>query len=466
MTLPILHETPLPTRSRAVVVVAPYEDAGAHASQCIRYGASAIAIAMSHPPAAYAHAQVSSAYQHVITHDNRSASLRRTLTKLHALTAAGGPLDGTDITAVVPGSALGVPLAEQLAKAVGVPGNPCDSSLVRRDRGAQAHALATAQPAIAAPATLRTTSLKQAMKWARDRWLAALRAGELPQPCVVLPADSGVRAPARICRTLTQLREAWQIQRLAAWHQVEDAHRHVVVQEWVPGPQYVVHTVTSDRHDLTGAKDHAITHIWAEVRTTEQLHDRSYLLDLERMSPQLTALLPYVPRVLDALGVQSGAARCRIVHGPTERWFHHGHDRAAGPMLLSARVYPQPTASDHAVWELTGDGVIDNAVRHLVGAAGQRTRRSRPQHIMRMSLHAPHGGIISHPLWDKITKLDTLRAVVGPVHGGAVIKSLPFRVAIPGELVLAADDRRAVDRDYTTIRSLEADGLYWPGGAR
>lgn len=436
-----------PAHCRTLVVVAPHNGTGAYAAHCTRLGWGCIAVipaAVTLPPA-HAHARLSRAYDHVITyHAERRGAAQRTARQIRRAAP------WAEVEAVVAGGPLGVQAAEHLAQVLDVAGNSPATFRRRTDRGIQAQALTAAYPSIAAPVSLRTSSRTQAMRWIRHRWITALHRNEPPTPCIVLPASTGVspvRTPTPICRTAAQVDAAWRAQRRAAWWQA--GSHHLVVQEVVPGPQYVIHTLTCPREGAGPAVDHRITQAWVEHRFVDGTHDRSYVLDLEQMTPPLRALADYVPRALDALGVEIGPMRCRVAHAP------------GGPVLLSARAYPHPARWDAAVADITGVDPVRDAVYSAAGAHLPHALLGHPGHVMRVSLHAPACGGTIHPgYWNQVTSLPTLRHIVGPVCARTAIPpSTGTPAASPGDLIFAGA-RRHVDRDYAALRALESTGLY------
>ncbi|MFE4829855.1 hypothetical protein [Streptomyces sp. NPDC056672] len=291
MTLPTPPAPGLPTVPGTVAVVAPYADRGAYAHEIGRLGGMCVAVTLPDLalPPAYASAAVADDYRDRIVH---TPGLRHTVKRLRRY----------GVCAVVPGGPLGVQLAERLAHQLGLPGGDPATSLRRRDRGAQAAALAAYQ--VSAVDSLRTLRLSQAVQWARFRQKSVY---------VVAAADTSVRG-ARVCRTTAEIRSAWR-ERYRAAHE-EAGEPAMVIQDYVPGSQYVVHSVSRPGPD--GIPEHLVTEIYSG---DGQLMGRGALAH--------RTISLYTLRVLTALGVQSGFVRCRAAWPP-----------GRGPVLLAARAYP------------------------------------------------------------------------------------------------------------------------------
>ncbi|MFF0629907.1 hypothetical protein [Streptomyces sp. NPDC004296] len=302
------------------------------------------------------------------------------------------------VTAIVPGSARGVELADQLAEQLGLPGNDPSTSELRRDRGAQAAAWARA--GLPSARTQPTTSLPAALRWARFVALPEL---------VVSPADTAVCVPARVCRAHTDLGLAWTHMRRAAHHR--GGSRQVVLQERVPGRQYTVRATTADGQ-------HTVTEIWSLTHTPEGLLDRS---DLQPDSGLLHRSLSHLAgQALTALGVRHGAMRIRMAYHP-ER----------GPVLLSARCDVTPT----------------------------HPRPTTRLHTTRVALNAPADGVLNRRLLRALLALPTVNQITGDLHPGAVVTQTTNRNTSPGQIELVGGPA-AVETDYQAIRRFEARGLY------
>lgn len=393
--MPINITMPAPHSPSTVAVVAPHGDLTPTVRDLTSKGWNTIAVTLpSHTqPLAATDPTPHDTYAEVIAH----GSARRTLARLHR----------HHTSAVVAGSAAGVELADTLAAHLEVAGggDPATSS-ARCDRGEQAATLQAA--GLAAPRSLRTTSLLTALRWARFCQLPSY---------VLAPADTSVAGPARLCRTQADLSLAWPALRRAARRQ--STNGHLVLQEALTGCQYLVHTVTR-------GGQHQVEEIWAETRT-DGVTDR---LDAVPSSGMLARALRYaMPPILDALGVQDGAYRSRIAYAP-----------GRGPTLLSARLDPSQT-----LLALAGTPV----------PAPPRAQLPTTQ----VALIAPHDGVIDPGHLRALTSLSTLNRILGPLHPGSAVARTVSRLTSPGTLILTGGSH-AIAEDYRRIRRLEADGLY------
>ncbi|MET9427808.1 MULTISPECIES: hypothetical protein [unclassified Streptomyces] len=398
-----------------VAVVAPYGDDGGHISEYSRLGWDCIAVVLPdhQRPAAYRdHTAAAPGYSATVVH----SGMRRTVRNLVARR--------TDL--VVAGSGLGVELADRLSQALGLPGNDRDTTFVRTNRAIQAAALADS--GIASAASMYSTDVMDALKWADMARFPSY---------VVAPADSSVTAQPVICSTPAEVVTAWRRARRAAQYQASSCE--VMIQQHISGPQYLIQTVSGPT-----IGEHLVSAAWAELRTDTKVHDRSVLLNHRGLL--FRRLVLYAQRVLPVLGIDQGAARLRVA------WCDQ-----YGPVLLSARAFAQPSpAADYSP-----------AVSHIAAAARAatseglgRTSANAEHTVMRVSLVAPDDGcVLDAALLQTIRTLPTLAHLIRLARPGSPLRKTLNRASSPGELVLVGA-ARAVENDYQLIRFIERVGLY------
>ncbi|MGW4172680.1 hypothetical protein ACWEGX_37910 [Streptomyces chartreusis] len=402
-----------PAAPATVAVIAPQAGSG-YADALARRGHDAVAVTLgsgTRPPAYHSVAD-DEAYTDVIEYDG---DLRRTVKKLRTV----------GVEAVVAASPAGVELAERIAWQLRLPGTGIPGSAqLRTDRGAQASALS--QAGIAAPRTLRTTSLAEALAWADCHQASAYQLSS---------AAVGVPAGQVNCHTEQQITAAWpQIQ--------ETAYRHtgdasLVLRELVEGRQYVVDSVTQlGPH----GPQHAVTGIWAHLHAPTGLLDRTDLLHRNDLLARRLSL--YVCRALDTLGVTSGPLSCHVAFEP-ER----------GPVLLSASVATQRSRADEAVWKITGRDPLD---AHLDVAffACRSSRDTTPCRVARIYANAPQGEGPWPGLLRALAALPTAACVAADQHSYLSRDAFPPLDGKAYEIVLAHADSEAIETDYGRIRAL------------
>ncbi|MFJ5645837.1 hypothetical protein [Streptomyces sp. NPDC093223] len=411
------------TRSRAgaaggtAAVVAP--DDSAYLEAFARHGWRTVAVTAEagQRPLAYRGEPLPACYGTTVVH----RGLRQTVKTLRAM----------GVTAVLPGSAEGIELAERISWHLHLPGGDPASSPLRRDRGIQAAALV--RHGLSAPRTIRTASLSDALDWAAAH----------PLPSYLLaPAATGVPVDAVACATAQHISLAWPaMRRLAA---IYSGDQRLCLTESLPARQYLV--TTTSRPGPDQRPDHSVYDVWADVRSADGQMDRADLLDSGTLLTRALSLATV--RALDVLGV---------VHGPvtTRLAYRAGEDEdtnSGGPMVIAALAAPAATPADTVLRTSTGrDRTADVLDAWIPPAAGQLVPASRPRtHVTRVHLSLPDTGL---PGWleDVLHRLPTTAAV----HEHA--PPPPYAAApLSAEVVLASTDPTAIEDDYRLIRALES----------
>ncbi|MEU9608437.1 ATP-grasp domain-containing protein [Streptomyces sp. NPDC048057] len=201
--------------------------------------------------------------------------------------------------AVLAGQEPGVVLADLLAERLHLAGNGAAGSRARRDKHAMIEALRAAGLRCARQTKARTAG--DAVAW-------AARHGSWP--VVVKPLSSASTDHVAICPGPREV-EAASAAVLGTRDLFHDANDEVLVQSFLPGTEYIVDTVSVD-----GSR--YVCGVWEYVKTTtpagRRIYDRDVLLAHD--APVVPALVRYVDRVLDVLGIRHGPAHSEVIMGP------------------------------------------------------------------------------------------------------------------------------------------------------
>ncbi|MFE9769487.1 ATP-grasp domain-containing protein [Streptomyces sp. NPDC005808] len=413
-------------RPGRAAVVAPYSTGGYYLAEFVRRGWECVAVLPADDalPPLYRGALDPLGYRSVVVHRGD-------------LAATAGQLRTLRVDAVVAGTEIGVPLAEQLAHRLGLPGNAPGTSHLRRDKGAMAAALAEA--GIEGPRTLSTDRLADALDFA-----AALDGTGV----VLKPADSGGSDGVIFCSTPGELRTAWD-----TLHGQPNAlggdNQFLIVQERLGGAQYVVNSVT------VGGR-HQITDIWADRKVGDtHVYDRADLLPA-RSALTRRLLAGYTRKVLDALGVVAGPAHTEV-----------RNVLGRGPVLIESGARPEGAYDVAVMRQATGSDHIQDAVHAVVTGTlpPYPSPSPLPVQVAKVSLIAPHTSVLDEEHLQSLLTLPTVRGYSGTLEPGMTVHRTVDLLTTPARLMLVDADAHAVDRDYEAIRELEAAGLYG-GGAR
>lgn len=419
------------SRPRTAVVVAPFGTGQHYAAAFGRDGVRTIAVTPpeSELPRTYHGALDPTQYHRVITHTSARAT--------------ASVLRGENLVAIVAGTEIGVPLADSLAHALGLPGNAPTTSAARRDKGAMAAALAAA--GVEGPLTLATASAADAVAWVREHQLTEV---------VVKPPNSAGSDGVRFADGAKSLHDAFR-----SLHGKSNALGYVntalVVQEVLTGPQRVVNTAS-----VTAAPGeppvHTVTEMWDDQRTGGQLPgQRPILYDrldlLREDAPEVAMLTDYIRRVLDAVGIAVGPAHAEVVL--TTR----------GVRLIEVGARPEGAYPPDVMRALTGsDHVQDTVTALLTGRVLRPTPPPYPPHVTKLSLISPVYGHLNGDLLPAVLGRPTVAGYHGDLTPGRRVHQTHDLLTSPARLVLACEDPALITADVEAIRRLERSGLYQP----
>jgi len=345
------------------------------------------------------------------------------------------------VSVAIPGCETGVPLADELAERLGLPGNGTAGSVSRRDKHAMAQALV--RHGVRAPETIVAADPDSIVRWADERNL---------WPIVVKPPGSAGNDGVTRCATAAQARAAFaRLYRRA--HRYGGRNDVVLAQELLTGQQFFVNTVS-----VNGG--HYVAEIWEDTRRPVPGGGVAY--DVEKLmmpggEPQ-QALARYVSQALDALGIAWGPAHSELML------------TGSGPVLIETGARMQgallPDTVRAATWHnhvtLTVDCYTDpGRLAALIG---------RPYPVRRQlwsaALIAPYDGHLADDgTVAELRSLPTLHDVIGDLSPGRPVSRTVDLNTAPAGLYLMADDAAELQRDYARIRHLEANGLYVPTAA-
>ena len=339
-----------------------------------------------------------------------------------------------NVSHVLAGAEIGTRLADDLAERLALPGNPADTSELRRDKFLMGQAVADA--GLRAVRQARVSSVDEADALARDwqQW-----------PLVVKPLDSAGSDSVCFCLDAEEVRVAvgaivGHTSRLGI------RNVHALVQERLVGQQYIVNLVS--RHGT-----HHVTEIWRDDRIQVQgaglVYDREVLLPAQgALQAELGA---YACSVLDALDVHHGPSHMEVMHTPS------------GPCLIEVGARVQGGIDCDAVEQATGESHVSlTTLLHADDAAfanavdgGCRLRKN----IMAVALISTSSGII------EATHVDRLLASLPSFHsfqkrprvGDHVDRTIDLFTS-PGTMYFLHDSLGQLEADYMQLRQWEREG--------
>jgi biotin carboxylase len=344
-------------------------------------------------------------------------------------------LRGFDVAFVLAGAEPGVPLADALSELLGLPSNGSVLSDARRDKHAMGEALRRA--GVPSVQQLKTADVEEALAWAlaRDDW-----------PVVVKPLDSAGTDGVVFCIDGDELRTAFAAQ-LGHVNALGAANCELLVQEQLRGTQLFVNSVSWDGL-------HAITEVWRDTRRrvsgAGMVCDREQLLP--RHGPEQDAVVPYVERVLDALGIRFGPGHAEVML------------TARGPVLIECAARMQGSLLPDAVERCTPSHVAVTVEAYLDPSSVAR-RAAVPYELRGHAecvalISEQEGQIVSCDRLDALRQLPSYCGEIAMLGPGSEIARTVDLFSSPGSVYLVHIEERRLRQEYERLRELERAGLF------
>ncbi|MFE7132320.1 ATP-grasp domain-containing protein [Streptomyces sp. NPDC057638] len=360
-----------------------------------------------------------------IVHDGET-----TLARLRAL----GP------AFVIAGQDSGVALADRLSEALGLPTNGTALSPARWDKYATGERLGAC--GLRRALQFRSGDPADLVRWRKEN------APETDFPVVVKPLSSAGTDRVRLCHSDEEIEAAARAV-LSGPDVYGKPNTEVLIQSYLAGTEYIVDTVSRD-----GA--HLVCGVWRyhkRLVAGRPVYDRDVLLD--PAEEPVPALVAYIRRVLDAVGVRHGSAHAEVIvtpHGPAlveigQRMngnMHPGmHQRALGhdQAALTALAYLRPE---------------EFRARH----AGRVYTRHRPAMVCNAATERS-GTVtgIDPAAVARIEALPGVHAVAVKLATGDRMRPTTDLLSSPLRVFLTHDDPRVLDAGADAVRAL-ADTVY------
>jgi hypothetical protein len=203
--------------------------------------------------------------------------------------------DGS-ILFVIPGSEIGVDLAEQLANKLGLPSNDISIGRVRRDKFLMQERLSECK--VRSIKGVKVKDKQEALNWIESNGI---------KKAVVKPLDSAGCDTTKICNGTKEIWNAVDAI-IGKTNMMGEFNHQCLVQEFIVGLEIVVNS-------FSFKGEHYITDSWSAPKSQtpggEILYDK--LLPLTPDYLQNNKIDSYIRSVLTALGIQNGPSHCEVM---------------------------------------------------------------------------------------------------------------------------------------------------------
>lgn len=264
--------------------------------------------------------------------------------------------------------------------------------------------------------------------------------GPEPESVIVKPSSSAGTDMVRLCHGNHE-RELAVTEILTHTNVYGEQNKGVVVQEYLPGNEYMINTVSVDG-------EHAIVEVWKSVK---KLVDSNPIYDYQILEnpnePKIKTIINYVYSVLTSLGVRWGGSHTEVIVTPR------------GPLLLETATRLPGGADPSLGLAVLGRSHLDEVVdSYLAPDVVVNRGKIRPLRkiAMGISFISPCSGHLSRPLNLKpIIELPSFHGIRLPIKVGDSVSRTVDIFSKPGGLYLCHENRNQLVKDYEIVRKWE-----------
>lgn len=337
--------------------------------------------------------------------------------------------------AVVPGGEVGVEFADRLSETLGLPSNGTALSRARRDKYLMIETIKKA--GLRGASQLLVTSSEQLAAWHR----------QVGSRVVIKPIQSAGGDSIHFCDNPEDSVKAY-LSILGSYNIFSQRNDVAVAQEYLPGAEYMVDTVSHDG-------SHYICDMWRTTRICANgMIDLCGCLQIVPADGETARQLTgYAYRVLDALGIRFGPAHVEIKLTPQ------------GPALVEVGARLAGGGIPAAARLSTGESQLEWTARAYVQPEAFHIRCREPYRIQRhcalVALISPVGGTLqAYRGLDRIEGLESFHSMQVAVRPGQQLKRTIDDLTYPVVVTLAHDIAEIVYRDMNTIRYFDGPDFY------
>ncbi len=319
-------------------------------------------------------------------------------------------------------------LADRLAQALGLPGNPSSSSLLHQNKDQMQEALR--KRGLRSIRGKVVHNREEVEDWWRE--LGAAR--------VVVKPVAGAGSGLHFCNSLEETLAAAEAE-FAGVDYFGRREGALIMQERVEGTEYIVNTVSRDGI-------HRVTDIWVydKVSRGQSGNVYNYARILRKLEAGHQELVEYAYQVLDALDFRYGPSHGEYMM--TE----------AGPVLIEVGARPM---GGHFPKPLLGHHLTDVSLDAYLDPEAFERAQKRPYRtsgfLMNKFFITPQGGAVaSYPVLAILRCLKTMAGgSLAPAFADFRLPTMVDLDSAPGNILLYSQDEDAVWRDYRILRAIE-----------
>lgn len=338
-----------------------------------------------------------------------------------------------NIFAVACGCELGVPLADKLAEALGVPGNSPTTTNLRRDKNEMQAALK-----------------KNSLRHIRSKIISTPEdaigfSDEIgTYPIVLKPTVSSGSDGLHFCRSKDEI-EKWTRSMLGQRNWSGGINHELLVQEHISGTEYIINCVSH-------GGIHTMTDIW--VYNKLPVGDSGICYDSIRLITNLDKrcleMVDYIYQTLTALDFKYGPSHSELF------WDENG------PVLVETGARPMGGyMNENILTEAVGHYLADTALISYINAHEFQNLREKtytpPKELMeKYFITSRHENLKSIPAMQLLCKLPSVREIRirDAIEHYRTEETVDY-FSSPGFILLCHENSDVLMNDYKLIRNLE-----------
>jgi len=334
--------------------------------------------------------------------------------------------------AVIAGTEPGVMLADELSHALSVKSNHYLLSRARLDKYEMIAALQHA--GVRHMKYSKVQNSHEALEWISKN---------THFPVVAKPLQSAGTDDVFVCATEDELKEKIEII-IGKKNSLGNTNNSVLIQEFLQGTEYMVNSVSNHGH-------HYFTDIWEcqkrYIKGQGMIYDRETLMASQ--GEVQTHITTYITDVLNALGIQHGAAHAELIFTDS------------GPILIEvgARVGGNNNRNPHTA--CLGVNQLELAVDAYLDEEAYMAKTHHPYRLLKhmtavLLSTQQQGKIKAIPLIQAIEACRSLYWYRLNVRVGDMLRPTQQLYSSPGEVILLNEQYDLIERDYQDLmRAME-----------
>jgi len=338
------------------------------------------------------------------------------------------------IVACICGGEVGVPLCDALSEKLGLRTN--GTGIPRRDKKVQQELIKKAG--------LR--SVRQACSNKFEEVEEFLKTEEYP--LVVKPVESAGSDGVKLCHDFNEAKQHFLLL-MSAQKKVGGSNAAVLCQEFLRGKEYVVDHVSRDGL-------HKTMMLWTYDKRPANGAVFVYFgcIPLDSQCEEAQIMVPYIRKVLDALGVKNGASHSELIithDGPCLVEVNcraHGGDGNWAPMV-------RELVGGYCQVDALVDSYLDSHQFYTLPNMYPSPFKAFGQEVLLVSYS--RGIVKEMPAFEVIKKLPSFIFLETGIHIGSKVDFSTDLFTCVGSVILVHHDKEVVRRDIEKCRQMEID---------